>query len=671
MKARQLTIPLLLALSAIALLWALMRSLGSAPATEHPAAKAPVIEAPPLSAPELSTAPVPARDTAAVAPDPERVVAATRPEPLRVERSGLHGRVVDDLGTPVQRFEIEVQSPGASSQDQLFALQRKASSHPEPKKSERVRILTTADILESESKDGPRTSFENRDGTFAIDWVPGGAWLITAHGPGDTRSISLSVATPIQESEPVFTLPRPAALAGTVLAHDSGPVAEAAIYAHYAGEVAPRIGMGRSPDPRVKTDTLGRFRIEGLHAGTLRVLATATGHCDSEWTEVLTAAGETSQLELRLTRGGRVSGAVDPSRGAVTDRRLDLLSFRGSTGWRNTTTDAAGHFAIENVIPQDYVIELRPEGYPKQSTTGSAPGVRKRISVRDGETTRVDFGPPQPATQVFGTVSCVGKPLSDIQVRATPKGAGEDTYKEGRTSADGRFQLEVDGPGAYSFYLQGSWGSYWFEDRTVGSLPQVEQNFDVPGGAVTGVVHSPSGKTLDHLPVTLLRAVRAGEDEQQTFGARFRRAKTDEQGVFEFSMLPPGTYVLRAPDGLRYDSPPTRVPYGRVVITGLDVSDHPLAPLALELARECHLRGQVVDSAGTPIGGALIKLLDPNGVGVSAYFDVSTDPTGQFDVESVAPGTYRVAVRKGDRRTTSEPVVVDPKQAGEVTIKLP
>lgn len=607
----------------------------------------------PVSPPEAGPAQVPApaveqsgAGTETTSQTEDRRAAASTPErkPEPASPAGVRGKVVDDLGAVVRTFEIETARPDANGRDEPWVNSRRTT---------------------------PRKRFEDAMGTFLLEHLQNGQWLITAHGTGDTRSAPVLVAVPSTEPEVVLTLPRPAVLTGSVLATDRSPVGDARIHVQYAGERAPRLGMGRDPEPRARTDALGHFQLEGLLAGSLQVVATHEGHCDSPWTTVVLAPGATQSVELTLAQGGRIVGRIDPALGPVAGRQVSLMSFKGSIGWRSARSDDSGRYAIEHVIPQDYVIELEAESNQPQAESSTAPDPRKPVTVREGETSVVDFGLPGAPVKVFGVILCEARPLSGATVHAVRAKTGSGGGKSDTTSDDGRFALEVDEPGPYVFTVEKNWASYAHFERVIEVRDQVEMTFEVPGGSITGTVRSSTGKPLDHVPITVLRGVTEGEDVQASFWTRYRRMKTDEQGRFEFGLLSPGTYVLRTPDGFMRDSPPPRTPHGRVVLTGLKLGAGKLEPLTIDLPAECQLRGKVVDAAGKPVAGASVNVMDPNGVGQLAYFEITTDATGSFLVTSLAAGRFTASVRRGDQRATSAPFDLDPTKAGDVKITLP
>jgi protocatechuate 3,4-dioxygenase beta subunit len=469
----------------------------------------------------------------------------------------------------------------------------------------------------------------------------------------------------------VLVCPRGVSVLGTVFDANEQPLANASIYVSYTRGDELMLHLGHDPKPNAKSDEHGRFRLQALQPGSIDLLATYQ-EADSDWTSVAAAAGSEVDVTLRLHQGGRVAGLVDPSQGTLSGRQIDLYSLDGLLGWRTTKSDARGRFVIEHVTPQDYIIELKPAGYPEQ-TSKHEESVRKQISVREGETTDVVLGEDRGSIRVTGSVVRAGRPVIGLEVRASPKGAGEDRHESAKTGDGGRFELDVNGPGEYSFTVLTSelWNSYVTFDRTVLARDTPELTFEVPGGVIQGRILSPDGKPVREASVTVLRASNDKATDATTLWERLRRTHTDSKGEFEFSLLAPGTYVLRTPDGFWQDSNPPRVPYGGAVITDIRVNSEPLAPIVVQMAIECRISCRVFDAAGSPVPDAAVQVYDPAGVGMYAYWELRTDMTGTIVVESLAPGTYTVAAQKKGHKGSSPAISVQGGATSEARVDLP
>jgi protocatechuate 3,4-dioxygenase beta subunit len=548
----------------------------------------------------------------------------------------IRGRVVDDLGAPVPGFSIDAEFVGSDP----------------PRKRDERRF---------------DRAFDHADGSFALEVVAAGQWRLTGRTKEDRRSAP-ALVSPGASEEFVLVIPRSGGISGFVVGLDRVSVGDAKVYLHYPGEKDIEFDFGPEPEPRAHTGAAGSFLVEHVAPGLVEIMARHPDYSDGEWMKLTVAPGALVQdVELRLTPGGRIEGYADPSLGDVTDREIGLFSFRGGIGWRDTRTDNAGHFVIEHVMPQDYVIELRPAGYGKPGAQDQ-PGIRKNITVSEGVTTQVVFGEVRRQIAIHGLVTTGGSPSPGLKVSAYSKD-GEDRGESVATRFDGSFDLTVLGAGDYSFQVEASPGSYVFFPQAVPDQSDLDVLFELPSGVLSGRVCDADGHPLSHVGVTL---VRDGYTRQNFYRDCYRRLYTSAHGSFEFAFLAPGSYTLRAPDGYQDDSPPPRVPHGRVVLIHLVVDVAELKGVEARLPPEARISGSVVDAVGNPVTDAWVGALDQRLVSLAGDgWETMTDSTGHFEIKSVGPGTFSVRARSGDREAVSPPFEVEAGKTASVSIMIP
>lgn len=562
----------------------------------------------------------------------------------------LHGRVVDDLGAAVPDFVVDVEAcatPGADlfsdvELSDIEAWLTGSDAIPSDKVAELERRLANFRREPPREIPGSAGSFRARD-------IAPGEWRLTARvPPGPRCSASIVRTFPGEDDELVLVVPRCTAVSGLVVDATGVPIPDAAIRVEGLPEPVPRtsglvlmtLGYGGSEEPHATTDRAGAFLIEDIPFSTVALEASHPDYAQSSSLEVRVAPGETrSGIVIVLNRGGRIEGRIDASVGEPGQREIGLYSFRGSLGWRETQSDAGGRFVIENVVPQDYVIELRAADYG-QTGLNVPPGFRKRITVVEGKTTEVEFTEVRRPIEVLGTVLRSGMPAHGLSVQAQPAN-GDDRGEGSTTDRDGRFALVVDGPGEYTFYVLADLGSYTFVDRTIPDQDVVEIALEVPGGALTGRVLDAEGRPLANVPVTV---VLSGEVERRLmYREHHRTTETNRDGMFELSLLVPGSYTIRAPDLFRRDSQSPRIPHGRVLVTDVRVDPTGTSSVELQLPAEGRIAGVVVDERGIGVGGAWIAARDSHGRLLCGLgWELQIDPTGHFQLESLAAGTYSI-----------------------------
>jgi len=183
---------------------------------------------------------------------------------------------------------------------------------------------------------------------------------------------------------------REASISGVVLSPSGSPMPGATVYMVYNQWEDPK--DLHPSGPRGRSDSAGGFRVDGVPFGTRYLIAFHDSCCQSDAVEVTVSRPEVSNIKVQLTVGGQIRGTVRPSQGKVAGRQIYIYSHRGDIGWQSTKSDSEGRFSFDKVIAQDYIIELKPEGYPEVDGNNQAKNVRKPIKVAKRQTTDVVFG---------------------------------------------------------------------------------------------------------------------------------------------------------------------------------------------------------------------------------------------------------------------------------------
>ena len=120
------------------------------------------------------------------------------------------------------------------------------------------------------------------------------------------------------------------------------------------------------------------------------------------------------------------------------------------------------------------------------------------------------------------------------------------------------------------------------------------------------------------------------------------RAAVDEHGKFTFTKLAPGRYMIHviAPQELYVRS--ARYRGVDVTETGFDFGGGTAAPLLIGLsASGASLGGTVRGADGSEMPGATVALV-PTLRRLSRFKEVTTDQFGEFHIDGIAPGEYKV-----------------------------
>lgn len=551
---------------------------------------------------------------------------------------GLAGRVIDDLGQPVAKFDAHARAPDDELGDSRRSIYTPASTHVE----------------------------DSKDGSFRITGLQEGRWAIEIEARGYVQTEDKPVVEVPHLGDPVIVrVERAGSAAGVVLDPEGSPVAEAVVNAQLRAGTGGLFGDNGVLASAI-TDAKGAFVVENLRAGTASLVAQKEDQASSEPLPIMVEpAQRLDGLVLRLRRGGRLTGEVFDKRGAPAAGREIQIFGLGGSDHRQATTDDAGAFAVESLSPGSYQVMMQPtaedqERLAKTAEEGGEFDVASffdsmkmtSAQIREGETTHVVLGaPPRAPVRVFGRVTRAGEPVSRGHILCLGEGGPVLSKMKMATVSDrGDYELVLDEPGEVQIAHQASDGSGGESFFSVSVPEAAEFRFDLalPTGGIRGVVRGADGRALADIEVGLRRSGSAGvglmsETENQ--------ASSDEQGAFEFLGLATGTYAVTAGGRGMFDE--DEAPrFGRAVAGGLVVpKDEILAGVELRLAPPGRIAGTVRDASGAPIADANVFARDERGQAVDSLTMCRTESDGTFTYLGVAPGKYTIFARTATHAT--------------------
>lgn len=502
----------------------------------------------------------------------------------------IRGRVVDDMGTPLDSFTLN------------------------------------ADPLD-EPGDDVRTRVRDGEGAFELSGFGPGRWDFTATAKGHGTTLARRVVLPAEQDAVDLVLPRLAAVSGVVTSPDGEPVSGA------------RVAIGRE---KATADGEGRFTLEDLEPGDQDLQVDAEGHGSPRDLSLHLEPGEHREdLVVALSRGSRVLGRVHPERWTGTEAGA-LLRLAGDFEGDSTPIDGEGRFTFEGLDPGDYLVRLDLDVDGDWSERFSK-SLEVPVTVPPDADVEVVLGDPSVyAYTVHGVVRQGGEPAPGMLMYIyKPDEETKMPRQITRTDAEGRYELTFRQTGAHSFCVgEGQARQALFRVNITGESRQ-EENFEIPGCRLRGRVRTASGAPAPGLHLMLThsdtpsRAVMIGHTAFTFTGA---------DGSFEFINLHPGTYRFRSGNYVRGHS--TR---GLVIVEDVVVDDDPeREELEVVVPDGALVDVRAVNASGKAMGGCAVELLDPNGrLAVVMSFD-RTDSRGWLRSSGVGPGTWDVVVR-GER----------------------
>ncbi|MBZ4376257.1 carboxypeptidase-like regulatory domain-containing protein [Corallococcus sp. AS-1-6] len=231
----------------------------------------------------------------------------------------------------------------------------------------------------------PGVALSDGEGHFVVRGLAPGSYDAKVTAPGFSPATRWGLTVNQGESFPVeFKLARTGTVEGQVRDRNGAPVAAARV----SGVSIARDEMEASAID-ARTDTEGRYRIEGLATGPLSLSARHEGATTGVRQSVFVEANRTVQADFTLDGTGTLEGQVRAARGALPDAMMEVTALaedmrQGVTpGLGQVVVDARGAFRM--VLPSgDYTLLLTARGR-------FDPGSQQKVRVDAGRTTQVEF----------------------------------------------------------------------------------------------------------------------------------------------------------------------------------------------------------------------------------------------------------------------------------------
>lgn len=515
-------------------------------------------------------------------------------------------------------------------------------------------------LSEADGAPLPRTVRSDNEGNFRFAAVLPGSYVVGARAEGfypaepHALRVGKTPATVDVRLDPGATVEgrvvdeRAQPVAGAEVAvsgeaPDGTPIAVTASSGAAAAtgarvEPAGELGILRGPVPypppaplaeptvapkQFRTDDKGAFRITGLPAGRLVVVATHPDFARGASEPMRVAAGG----ELRVTVV--LSGGVEV-RGRVTDDRGDPVAGAELTGDGTAlaTSDARGEWDIAHVA-RPLTLTVRAPGF-LPATRAVSPSERGPFDV----TLRRAEG------RLAGdVVDDRGAPVSAarVEIAAPPMPVRWVT-----TDRSGHFAADGLGPGPYRVVVAHA----DFAPATFDAVaPTSEARLPlVPGGGIEGEVRD---ARLGGVPPGLRLELAAGGKTQPL---------PVQGGRFTGTALPVGRATLTA-------SAPGYVTVTRDVdVTGGDrLHDVTVHDVVIELPRGGTVAGRVRDDHGDAVADAAVAV---------GTLRARTDRDGNFRIDGVLPGAARVVAEKPGSGVAADDVEVRAGDESRVDLRL-
>ena len=420
----------------------------------------------------------------------------------------------------------------------------------------------------------------------------------------------------VDHADPVLIALRPgASIDGRVLDNGGNGVHGVPVFLwvepDFSSNVDPRLWDAVDMFPEQVTDKDGRFRYDGLAAGTWSAEATK-GAEGAKLDEIELTPGGEQRIELVLRTRDRLTVIVATEFGepvADAQIRLETQGERFSTGYGRT--DGSGRDVID-VTPGTVTVHVSHETLRDESR-------QVRLDPGDNEV-RFQL---RPGAELSGTVrSYQGAPLALATVEAEADYSSGEEWHRTNTVSDqsGAFRVTGLEPRRYILTARSPGYADGGPDEPIEIGDAAVEGIEIvlePEALIVGVVTGLSPSDLNQVRVSAWK------------GPRFRDATRDIEGNFSVVGIGPGTWQVEAIKG----------EWERTVERTVTV-ERGMTEVFVELPFERGLRlsGQVVEN-DAPLGGAMLWVGDA---------EVRADREGLFALEGLEPGPNQVVISRPD-----------------------
>lgn len=565
--------------------------------------------------------------------------------------------IVQAAGYASAFFDLPPLEPGATLDSVHFVLGRGRQVHGaavdtdgNPVAEAKVSLLWPLDQSDF------RSSFEapalaattNEQGAFAFSAVAPGDYELQLHHPQYADRPPTEIDVPAGDADldlGVLTFVSGGTIHGVVTGADGEPVAGAWVKAQARNQFG---GISRTGT----ADADGRFRLEGLSTDLVDLGVRGAGY------PLLVRPGVRVDSEepvlIELLHGGVVTGRVVDAGGngaADVPVRLRIELDRRSSGspvlwgprdmFPRRVTDAEGRFRFDDVPSGTWSAEARKGAEAAKVEAFELPaGAEREIELV--------LGTPDRLTVIVTTA--LGEPVADATVLI--RSGGETRLSGyGQTGGSGEALIDIS-PGPATVKVEHE--RLGDESRPVELSPGAnELRIELHATAeIAGTVRSHDGASL---ALATIEAVT-----EHSFGTEYRQLNTvsDRDGAFRVRGVEPGSYIVTARSpGLADGGPETPVRVDRETIEGIEIVLQP----------EAKIVGVVSGLTHSDLAQVEIRAWRD-----SRSREATPDAEGNFTLEGLSPGTWRVTATRGvpgSERRITENVTVE-QSATETFVEL-
>lgn len=481
--------------------------------------------------------------------------------------------------------------------------------------------------------------FTDGDGNFSYRGLPAGEPLKllatpAKHRPAESDALTLKAGAVVGGIAIVYQ--RPASAIVHLIDRDEQPIESVEVLwmpvkdgrrkANSGFRMAGSKGL-----TQVEPQGEGHFRITGIKPGRYNVTLLPAGHREIEIEGLRVPAGGEVDLGTHVGRPGTtLSGYVSDDLGEpIQGAKLEGLYLRDNTAMsRSVKTEADGRFVLGGLAEGPLLwLKVEAEGHARKTEQGVDPDqtgyeiVLERVGTLTGRVLLESGDTPE---RMQASLENVAGGIIAFR-------RGTDTSAWG--DEEGRFEIKDASPGTYHLRLTAK-----------GARPLRVKDIVVLAGEATdvGTLRLEQGRELsgsvldarDGMPVANAAiSVRAASGGLIGSGTSLSTTTSDADGRFVVDGLEPGRLIVQIEHG---DYAPEKV-------EAILKEDEPTDEMTIRLGQGGTLRGTVRHESGRPWPDRSIGVIEGGGL-IPGDGLVRTNDAGEYRVERVRPGSYRVVL---------------------------
>jgi hypothetical protein len=522
----------------------------------------------------------------------------------------------------------------------------------------------------------------DEEGRFVFEHAPEGELHLEALSPAHARSAERRLDVPLRAgaAELVLFLRPGGRVSGRVVDPERRPLGDARVdlFAQSSG-AGDSIDVGTRTRPDfVHSASDGSFDLEGVPAGKSYRASAVKPAWPRTRSDLFAVepGGHARDIELQLSPQAVLALTLLDPEGEPAPTKLGIrLCPEGSLrsgdsceyGGLHVRDEQihvgdGGRHTVDNLGAGIRDVLIDPQGFVAVE--------REAVVLHAGETTdlgtiRLDRG----RTLAGRVVDADGLGIAEAEVKASFDTARGNRWIEGRTDAEGRYELAGLGTGPLTEIVVAAKG-YVRVERSGVPVEEARVDFTLErAGGVRGRAVRRAGGALPAFRVF----VNAEAAEDLGFGRRPSRSGserfTDPEGRFEVGDLAPGTYTVEVqPDGL------ARALRSRVKVTGGETVD--LGRIEVDEGRTLRVR-VVAGEDDKPVAGARVDVAnsydsDTFPMLIDRYehghSKPETDADGRFEAGGLVPGPVTVQVAHPDYAPQEQRVEIPEGTAPSETV---